>query len=247
MERKRADILMVEQGLAPSRSRAAQEIKAGGVLAGGVPVTKPGAEYPESVRLTLAGAAIPYVSRGGLKLQKALDHFGFEAQGRVCLDVGASTGGFTDVLLRAGAQKVFAVDVGHGQLAPSLKDDPRVVDLEGVNARALDPALLGQGVDAVVADVSFISLTLVIPAIFAPAREGAWAALLVKPQFEVGKGALGKKGVVRDPALRAGAAEKVAASVAEQPGWSVLGTIESPIPGPEGNLEFLLGASKIQS
>jgi 23S rRNA (cytidine1920-2'-O)/16S rRNA (cytidine1409-2'-O)-methyltransferase len=185
--------------------------------------------------------ASPYVSRGGLKLAAALDAFGFEAKGRVALDLGASTGGFTDVLLNRGAAKVYAVDVGREQLQETLRSDPHVVVLEATDARSLDVTLVKEPVGAIVADVSFISLTLVLPPAFRLAAPGAWLVALVKPQFEAGRAVVGKGGVVRDAAKRKEAVAKIRQFI-EEGGWTVTGEIVSPISGRSGNEEFLIGA-----
>jgi 23S rRNA (cytidine1920-2'-O)/16S rRNA (cytidine1409-2'-O)-methyltransferase len=186
----------------------------------------------------------PYVSRGGLKLAHALDHFRLDPAGRAALDVGASTGGFTDVLLRRGARRVYAVDVGYGQLDWRLRNDPKVVVLERTNARYLTTAEIPEPVEAIVADTSFISLKLVLPAALALAGQGAWLVALIKPQFEVGKGRVGKGGVVRDPALHQAVCEGIARWLGEQQGWQVQGVVESPITGPKGNREFLVAARR---
>ena len=182
------------------------------------------------------------MSRGGVKLAAALDHFAFAVEGVVALDVGASTGGFTQVLLKRGAARVYAVDVGHGQLHPSLAGDPRIISREGCDARGLDRALVAEPIGALVADVSFISLTKVLPAALDLTEPGAWLVALIKPQFEAGRTAVGKGGIVRDPAARERAVEAVSAWLAGQAGWRVLGVIPSPIVGGSGNTEFLLGA-----
>jgi 23S rRNA (cytidine1920-2'-O)/16S rRNA (cytidine1409-2'-O)-methyltransferase len=184
------------------------------------------------------------VSRGGLKLAHGLDHFGIDPAGMVALDVGASTGGFTDVLLRRGAVRVYAVDVGHGQLDWRLRNDPRVVVLEQINARHLSREHVPEPVDLVVTDVSFISLELALPTALALARPGASLIALIKPQFEVGKGQVGKGGVVRDPALHQAVCARIARWLGEEQGWRVLGVSESPITGPKGNREFLIGARR---
>jgi 23S rRNA (cytidine1920-2'-O)/16S rRNA (cytidine1409-2'-O)-methyltransferase len=184
----------------------------------------------------------PWVSRGGLKLAHGLAHFGFSAAGRICLDIGASTGGFTDVLLSHGAARVHAVDVGHGQLAWKLRCDDRVVVHEKTNARYLDRAQIPDPINALVCDASFIGLATVLPAPLALCMSGAWAIALIKPQFEAGAAAVGSKGVVRDPAVHRDVCDRIGAWWAGLPGWTVLGIAESPITGPEGNREFLLGA-----
>jgi 23S rRNA (cytidine1920-2'-O)/16S rRNA (cytidine1409-2'-O)-methyltransferase len=243
IERKiRLDLLLTERGLAPSRSRARDLIKRGAVRAGGKVLTRPGLELPESAELTVEEEWSGYVSRGALKLTAALDAFGFNPMGRVALDIGASTGGFTQTLLRRGALRVYAVDVGHGQLHAAIRDDTRVVSLEGVDARGLDSQLVPEPVGAIVADVSFISLAKALPAAFALAAPGAWAALLVKPQFEAGRDAVGKGGIVKDEAARQEALAGIERFVSTLPGWRVEKIIASPITGQSGNREYLLGA-----
>jgi 23S rRNA (cytidine1920-2'-O)/16S rRNA (cytidine1409-2'-O)-methyltransferase len=185
------------------------------------------------------------VSRGGLKLDHGLKHFGLSAAGRICLDVGASTGGFTDVLLTAGAAKVHAVDVGHGQLAWKLRSDPRVVVYEKTNARHITAETILDPIGALVCDASFIGLSVVLTAPLALCAPGAWAIALIKPQFEAGPGQVGNKGVVRDPAVHAEVCQKVQAWWSSLPNWRVLGIEESPITGPEGNKEFLIGAERV--
>lgn len=238
MPRERIDKLLVERGLAPSRQRARALLMAGLVLVDDTPVTKAGAKVPTDAPIRLKGRDHGYVSRGGVKLAGALDAFGVDPGGRVCADLGASTGGFTDCLLQRGAEKVYAVDVGYGQLAWKLRQDPRVVVLERTNVRHLDG--LPEPIDLVVGDLSFISLTRVLPAIAALCGPGAELVLLVKPQFEVGRGKLSKGGVVRDPALRAAAVEAVLAE-AEAAGFTALGEMQSPITGARsGNVEHLV-------
>ena len=243
MARVRADVLVHDRGLAESRSKAQALILAGEVVAGDHRVEKPGQLLDDSVELRLK-AGLKHVSRGGLKLEHALDHFGLDVRGRVCCDLGASTGGFTDVLLQRGAARVHAVDVGYGQLHPRLRADPRVVVHERVNARALDPSALGELCSAAVADLSFISLRLVLPALVSLLRpEDALCAVLVKPQFEAGRAEVGKGGVVRDPAVHARVVEEVSAEL-RRLGLSVLGSTESPLVGPAGNHEFLVAARR---
>ena len=241
-KRPRADLVLVERGLAESRARAQALILAGLVYEGTKRVEKPGDGVAQPEALSVRGRDHPWVSRGGLKLVKGLDHFGIDPAGLTGLDVGASTGGFTDVLLHRGAAKVYAVDVGHGQLAWSLRQDPRVVVLERTNARHLDRALIPDPVGIVVCDASFIGLETVLPAALALAAPGAWAVALIKPQFEVGPDRVGKGGVVRDPELHREVCDRISAWLAARPGWRVLGVTESPITGPEGNVEFLIGA-----
>jgi 23S rRNA (cytidine1920-2'-O)/16S rRNA (cytidine1409-2'-O)-methyltransferase len=238
--RKRVDQLLVDRGLAESRSRAGAMVMAGLVLAGGRRIDKPGTQLGEDVVLELKGQDHPWVSRGGLKLAEAIEQFGLDPAGRVCLDVGASTGGFTDVLLAKGAARVYAVDVGHGQLAWKLRQDPRVVVLERTNARYLGSEQVPEPVDWVVCDASFIGLETVLAAPLALARPGAVLVALIKPQFEVGKGRVGKGGVVRDPDLHAEVCDRITRWLSARPGWRVAGLCPSPILGPEGNREFLI-------
>lgn len=242
MRKQRIDLLLVEKGLAASRTQAQALVMAGAVVAGDQRVDKPGQLVDPALPLRVKEDAAPqkYVSRGALKLERALAEFPVDPRGKVCADLGASTGGFTDLLLQRGAAKVFAVDVGYGQLHPRLRGDPRVVVRERENARHLDAASLGGPVDLVTGDLSFISLRLVLPAVKALLRPGGAAVLLVKPQFEVGKGEVGKGGVVRDDAQRREALEQVKAA-ARALGFEVTGEAESPIEGPAGNREWLLG------
>lgn len=239
-ERKRVDQLLVDRGLVESRSRAQALVMAGLVLTGGKRVDKPGAQLPPDAPLELKGQDHPWVSRGGLKLVEALDSFSIDPTGFVAVDVGASTGGFTDVLLSRGAARVYAVDVGHGQLAWKLRTDPRVVVLERTNARHLTAEQIPEPVDMVVCDASFIGLETVLPAALALVRPGGRVAALIKPQFEVGKGRVGKGGVVREPELHAEVCDRIRDWLSGLPGWSVDGICESPITGPEGNKEFLI-------
>ncbi|MEW5736639.1 MAG: TlyA family RNA methyltransferase [Thermodesulfobacteriota bacterium] len=244
MSKIRLDNLLVEKGLAQSRERARALILSGKVLVDGLVRDKAGAQVSPHVELCLKGGDIPYVSRGGVKLQGALDHFGLDVSGLSCLDVGASTGGFTDCLLSRGAVRVCCVDVGYGQLAWSLRNDPRVSVLERTNARNLTPADIPFAPDLCVIDVSFISLRLVLPAVVpCLAQDGAVLAL-IKPQFEVGKGEVGKKGVVRDPALHERVCQEISAC-ARSLGMDVAGVVPSPILGPEGNREFFLLARRV--
>jgi 23S rRNA (cytidine1920-2'-O)/16S rRNA (cytidine1409-2'-O)-methyltransferase len=238
----RLDKTLVERGLVASRARAQDLIRRGLVSVAGAAETRPGAEVAASVPILVADDAAGQVSRGGVKLAAALDHFAFPVEGAVALDVGASTGGFTQVLLARGAARVYAVDVGHGQLHPRLAEDARVVSLEGCDARQLDCARIPEPVGALVADVSFISLTKALPTALSLTAPGAWLVALVKPQFEAGRPAVGKGGIVRDPVAREQAVTGVEAWLAAQPGWRSLGVIPSPITGGSGNVEFLLGA-----
>ncbi|HEX9881809.1 MAG TPA: TlyA family RNA methyltransferase [Hyphomicrobium sp.] len=242
--RKRLDVVLVERGLAPTRSRARDLIKYGKVLVDAQVCTKAAAEVGIGQVLTLEPGSADGVSRGGAKLAAALDAFGFDPCGRVALDVGASTGGFTEVLIARGAQTVYAIDVGRGQLHPRLKADARVVSMEGCDARSLTPATIPEPVGALVADVSFISLAKALPAALALVAPGAWLVALIKPQFEVGRARIGKGGIVRDAGARDAAVEEVTAWLAAQERWRVVGIIPSPIRGGSGNEEYLLGACK---
>ncbi len=238
----RADVLLVERGLVDSRARAQALILAGKVFSGTRRIDKAGEPIAADVALEVRGADHPFVSRGGLKLEHALKHFQLSPSGLVCLDIGASTGGFTDVLLQNGASVVHAIDVGHGQLAWRLRSDPRVVVHEKTNARHLEFAQIGQLAGALVCDASFIGLRTILPAPLALCSPGGWAVALIKPQFEAGPGQVGSKGVVRDPVLHASICETIADWWKTLPGWSVLGIEPSPITGPEGNREFLIAA-----
>lgn len=240
--RTRADQLLVDRGLAESRSRAQALILAGKVFSGERRVAKAGDILSTDGPLEVRGQDHPWVSRGGLKLQHALVYFGLSAAGRVCLDVGASTGGFTDVLLAQGATKVHAVDVGHGQFAWKLRSDPRVAVHEKTNARYLTRETIPDPIEALVCDASFIGLATVLPAPLALCVSGAWAVALIKPQFEAGPEAVGSKGVVRDPAVHRAVCERIRTWWATVPGWRPVGITESPITGPEGNREFLIAA-----
>ncbi len=240
--RQRADVLLTERGLAESRSRAQALILAGKVYSGERRVQKAGDLLPGDAPLQVRGQDHPWVSRGGLKLEHALKTFDLSPAGRVCLDIGASTGGFTDVLLHHGAARVHAVDVGHGQLAWKLRSDPRVALHERTNARYLEPGLVGAGVQALVCDASFIGLRTVLPAPLGLCAPGAWAVALIKPQFEAGPGQVGARGVVRDPAVHRAVCDRIRAWWDGLPGWQVLGIADSPITGPEGNREFLIAA-----
>jgi 23S rRNA (cytidine1920-2'-O)/16S rRNA (cytidine1409-2'-O)-methyltransferase len=239
--RQRADRLLVERGLFESRAKAQAAIEAGLVTADERIVRKASEEIPADAELR-ASAAHPYVSRGGIKLAAALDHFHFDPKDRVCLDVGASTGGFTQVLLNRGARRIYAVDVGHGQMHKSLFKRPEIVSLEDTDIRSLSPALLHEAPDLVTIDVSFISLKLVLPPAMTLARPPAKFITLIKPQFESGPGAA-KKGIVRDPTVHTAICNDMAKFVAALD-WRVLGIIPSPIEGGDGNAEFLLGAAR---
>ena len=240
--RARLDVRLVELGLAPSRARAQDLIRRGLVEISGVVERRPDAGVAGDAAIRLSQAAGDHVSRGALKLIAALEHFRFPVAGVVALDVGASTGGFTQVLLARGAARVYAADVGHGQLHVRVAADARVVSLEGRDARHLDRTLVPEPAGAIVADVSFISLTKALPVPLTLAGAGAWLVALIKPQFEAGRAAVGKRGIVRDPAARQRAVDLVRDWVAAQPRWRVLDVIPSPIAGGSGNEEFLLGA-----
>jgi len=238
-ERRRADRLLVERGLFESRAKAQAAIAAGRVTANGTTVGRASDEIATDAAIK-AVPAHPWVSRGGLKLDAALEQFGIDPQGRVCLDVGASTGGFTHVLLTRGARRIYAVDTGRAQLHASLRGQPEIVSLEETDIRGLSPALLPEPPDLVVVDVSFISLKLALPPVFALARRPAQLIALIKPQFEAGRAHL-KKGVVRDAQVHQAVCDDIAAFVAAR-GWTLLGVIPSPVAGGDGNREFLLGA-----
>jgi 23S rRNA (cytidine1920-2'-O)/16S rRNA (cytidine1409-2'-O)-methyltransferase len=242
--KERADKLLVDRGLAATRTRGQAMILAGQVYSGTKRIEKAGDLLPGDADLNVKGADHPWVSRGGLKLVHGLDQFGLDPTGRIAIDVGASTGGFTDVLLTRGAAKVYAVDVGHGQLAWKLRNDPRVVVLERTNARNLDRDQIPEPADVVVCDASFIGLETVLPAALALTAPEAWAVALIKPQFEVGPDRVGKGGVVRDPVLHQEVCDRISTWFADRAGWRVLGITESPILGPEGNREFLIAARR---
>jgi 23S rRNA (cytidine1920-2'-O)/16S rRNA (cytidine1409-2'-O)-methyltransferase len=239
----RADQLLVTRNLADSRTRAQALIMAGAVFSGERKIAKAGDMLAEDAPLEVRGKDHPWVSRGGIKLDHGLKYFGFDVTGAVALDVGSSTGGFTDVLLSRGAAKVYAVDVGTNQLAWKLRRDPRVSVHEQTNARNLDSSIVAERVDIVVCDASFIALAKVIEAPLKLAKAGAKLVALIKPQFEAGREEVGKGGVVRDPAVHERVCSEAKAWVESQ-GWTVLGMTPSPITGPEGNVEFLLGAQK---
>lgn len=243
-EKLRLDQLLVDRGLVESRTKAQALIMAGLVYTGEQKLTAAGNKFAVDTALTLRGQDHPWVSRGGLKLDHGLKHFGFQAAGRICIDVGASTGGFTDVLLANGAAKVYAVDVGYGQLAHKLRTDSRVIVMERTNARTLERAAIPDPLGAVVCDASFIGLRTILPAAMSMTSSGAWLIALIKPQFEVGKDRVGKKGVVREPELHAEVCATISDWLGSQPGWTVAGLEKSPITGPEGNVEFLIGATR---
>lgn len=244
MAKQRVDQLLVARGLAESRARAQALVMAGHVFSGARRIDKPGATLAAGAPLAVKGKPHPWVSRGGVKLAHALDHFAIDPAGAVCLDVGASTGGFTQVLISRGAARVYAVDVGHGQLDWSLRRDRRVVVLERTNARHLTRAHVPEPVDLVVCDASFIGLRTVLPAPLALTGPRAALVALIKPQFEAGRDKVEKGGIVRDEAVRAEVCETIRAWLAAQPRWRVIGLVESPIEGADGNKEFLVAARK---
>lgn len=245
MKKERLDVLVVEKGLAETRTRAQALILAGQVIVDDQRVDKPGTRVSVEAELRLKGEVLRYVSRGGLKLEAALERFRLDVTGAVCADIGASTGGFTDCLLQRGASRVHAIDVGYGQLHEKLRVDPRVISRERVNARHLTDDDLPEPVSVVVIDVSFISLALVLPGVLERLAPGGVLIALVKPQFEVGPEHIEKGGVVRDAAARARAISRIARLVSEQ-GLSIDGVLDSPVPGPAGNVEALLVARRPQ-
>lgn len=240
----RADQLLVDRGLVESRVRAQALILAGLVFNGEMRVAKAGDMLAEDAPLGVRGQEHPWVSRGGLKLDHAITHFGLSPAERICLDIGASTGGFTDVLLTHGASRVHAVDVGHGQLAWKLRSDARVVVHEKINARTLTADIVPDPIGVLVCDASFIGLRTVLPASLELCMPEAWAVALIKPQFEAERGQVGPKGVVRDPAVHDQVCAMIRDWWAALPGWTVIGVEPSPITGPEGNREFLIAARK---
>ncbi|MFT6629461.1 MAG: 23S rRNA (cytidine1920-2'-O)/16S rRNA (cytidine1409-2'-O)-methyltransferase [Flavobacteriales bacterium] len=243
MKRRRLDKHMVEIGLAASRERARELIESGQVKVDGMPAQKPASQVAVGASVVLTGPQLQYVSRGGLKLHQALDAFNVDVAGAVVLDVGASTGGFTDCVLQRGAKKVYAVDVGYGQLAWKLRADDRVVVLERTNVRALTQQHIPESVDVIVVDCSFIGLDKVVPPATVFMKQGGQLLALVKPQFEVGRGGVGKGGVVRDAAIRSAAIDRVRADV-EAIGYTLLGGVDCDTHGPSGNVEYLLHAEK---
>ena len=240
----RVDQLLVARGLAESRAKAQALVMAGQVYSETKRLDKPGKQVDPEIPLEVRGRDHPWVSRGGVKLAHGLKHFAIRAKDRVCLDIGASTGGFTDVLLSEGAAKVYAVDVGRGQLAWKLQKDPRVVVLDETNARHLTCDQVPDGIDLITCDASFIGLATVLPAALALVASGAELVALIKPQFEVGKGRVGKGGIVRDPALHREVCECIQSWLEADMGWSVLGVTESPLAGADGNKEFLIAARR---
>lgn len=243
MKKERLDVLVVERGLAESRTRAQALILAGQVVVDDQRVDKPGTRVSVEAELRLKGEVLPFVSRGGLKLQAALERFEVDVTGAICADIGASTGGFTDCLLQRGAVRVHAIDVGYGQLHEKLRKDPRVISRERVNARHLTDEELPELVSVMVIDVSFISLKLVLPGVLPRLAPGGVLIALVKPQFEVGPAQIEKGGVVRDEAARKGSIDAIERFVGEQ-GLSVVGVMDCPVPGPAGNVEGLLVARR---
>jgi len=242
-KKQRLDELLFDRGLSDSVDIAARQIMAGLVYVAGQKADKPGTKFPEDAEIELR-EVLKYVSRGGLKLERALEVFPFSAEGAVCLDVGASTGGFTDVLLQNGAEKVYAVDVGHGQLHYKLQNDTRIINLEKTHVRLLTAELIPEPVDAIVIDTSFISLTKVLPHAWPFLKPGGWCVALIKPQFEVESKYL-DKGVVRDDETRQATIDKITGFVTQElPGVEILGVEPSPIHGPKGNVEYLLGIKK---
>lgn len=236
--KKRLDVLLVEQGYADSRTKAQAIIMSGMVYVDGQKADKPGMSFEENVALEVRGASCPYVSRGGLKLEKALRDFGVNPKDYVCSDSGASTGGFTDCLLQQGAKKVFAIDVGYGQLDWKIRSDPRVVVMERTNVRYVTPEQLGEPLDLSVIDVSFISLKIVLPVIKTFLKPDGQVLCLIKPQFEAGKEKVGKKGVVREPKTHIEVLDNFV-SLVHSLDFKILGLTFSPVKGPEGNIEFL--------
>ncbi len=246
VEKPRLDQELVTRGLVISRARARDLVRRGEVKIDGVPATKPSQRIASRSKLTVTPGAGDYVSRGAVKLRAALDAFGFDATDRVALDIGASTGGFTEVLVARGAAKVFAVDNGTNQLHPSLRQEAKIVSLESTDARRLTRDEIPDLIGAIVADVSFISLTKVLAAPMRLAARGCWLVGLIKPQFEAEPTWIPKDGVVTDPDVHEDAVELVRAWLAEQDGWRIVGTIESPIKGGDGNTEFLIGAVNVR-
>lgn len=239
MSKERLDVLIVKRGLAPSREKAKAFIMAGVVYVDGQKEDKAGHEFPVDCVIEVRADKMPYVSRGGFKLEKAIEVFDIDLRGKVCMDIGASTGGFTDCMLQNGASKVYSIDVGHGQLDWSLRNDERVVCMERTNVRYIKPDMLDESPSFASADVSFISLTKILPAVWDVLSEGALMVCLIKPQFEAGREQVGKHGVVRDKGVHAQVIEMVA-GFASDIGFEVLGLDFSPIKGPEGNIEYLL-------
>ena len=246
-KKERLDVLVARAGLSPSREKAASQIMAGLVFVNGVKVDKPGTKLPVEAVLEVKGDAIPYVSRGGLKLEKALSFFNIGLEGKISLDIGASTGGFTDCMLQNGAVKVYAIDVGYGQFAWKLRNDSRVVCMERTNIRYVTPEMLGEAADFASIDVSFISLRKVLPAVIGLLKEDGKIICLIKPQFEAGREKVGKKGVVRDKNVHLEVIHSIVNFCTGDMNVNVLGLTYSPIKGPEGNIEYLLYLSKAKT
>lgn len=240
----RLDALVESRGLAESRTQAQALIRAGQIFSGETRLDKPGHALREDSPLELRGNTLRWASRAGLKLEHALEHFAVDASGAVALDIGASTGGFTDVLLTGGAKRVYAVDVGHGQIVWRLRQDERVVVLDKTNARYLGPEQVPEPVDIITCDASFIGLETILPAPMALAAPGARLVALIKPQFEVGRAEIGKGGIVKDDAARTRACERIVSWLDRQEGWEVIGLTESPIQGTGGNREFLIAGAR---
>jgi 23S rRNA (cytidine1920-2'-O)/16S rRNA (cytidine1409-2'-O)-methyltransferase len=243
-EKERLDVMILRQGLAESRERASSQIMSGIVYVNGTKVDKPGTRISADSRIEIRGNAIPYVSRGGLKLEKALREFNLDIKGAVAIDIGASTGGFTDCMLQNGAVKVYAIDVGYGQLAWKLRTDNRVVCMERTNIRYVTPEAIDEFADFASIDVSFISLTKVLPAVIKLMKEKGRIVCLIKPQFEAGREKVGKKGVVRDKQVHIQVIDSIITFCRNEISLSVMGLSYSPIKGPEGNIEYLLYLSK---
>lgn len=243
-EKERLDVLIHRKGMADSREKASSQIMSGIVYVNDIKVDKPGTKLPVNSKIEIRGNALPYVSRGGLKLEKALHEFNLKLQDKVALDIGASTGGFTDCMLQNGAAKVYAIDVGYGQLAWSLRTDSRVVCLERTNIRYVTPEAIGENADFASIDVSFISLTKVLPAVKQLLKDDGEVVCLIKPQFEAGREKVGKKGVVREKSVHIEVIEKITAFCSNEMEFSILGLSYSPIKGPEGNIEYLLYLSR---
>lgn len=241
--KKRIDVLLFERGLAPSREKARTLIMAGSVYVNNQKFDKPGDTVSDDAEIEVRGSTLKYVSRGGLKLEKAMQLFPIDLNGKICMDIGASTGGFTDCMLQNGAQRVYSVDVGYGQLAWQLRQDPRVVNFERTNARYLTREQVPEEIDFFSVDVSFISLRIILPAVRPLLRDGGQAVCLIKPQFEAGREKVGKKGVVRDRAVHEEVVETICRFAVEN-GYSVLGLTFSPVKGPEGNIEYLVYLEK---
>lgn len=241
--KKRIDVLLFERGLAPSREKARTLIMAGSVYVNNQKFDKPGDTVSDDAEIEVRGSTLKYVSRGGLKLEKAMQLFPIDLNGKICMDIGASTGGFTDCMLQNGAQRVYSVDVGYGQLAWQLRQDPRVVNLERTNARYLTREQVPEEIDFFSVDVSFISLRIILSAVRPLLRDGGQAVCLIKPQFEAGREKVGKKGVVRDRAVHEEVVETICRFAVEN-GYSVLGLTFSPVKGPEGNIEYLVYLEK---